>query len=335
MVADTSTRLRLVEIRARGLTLPIGRGLACVVTSPAARTSAATFIATLVIGPRPRGADGVVEIAGRLVSTASLPAPLLARSAPAVVDAAALQREWRAVWNEQRDALATRHSTLRFAKHRAEAALEQAQARTTTGREHIPGTAWDAFTGRDPGAAVGAAPRERVCAEHAAALDAVERELVRLDALRDARLTDLDACDLQLVGAAQLGAYRRAELLAGRLPMIIAGGFDEISPGARRALAELFAAATDVQVIVVTADVAVADAVRGAGGTVVAWPDEIAPGTGQPPPCIAERGTVERCATSFASSPGRAPASPSGRPTIASSSTRTAPMPTSRSSPTG
>ena len=129
MQPDTSTRLRLVEVRTPGGNLRLGGGLASILAAPAARSAAARWIATSVAGPRPEGADGTIEIAGRFVSVRSLPSPLLAPSAPCVIGREMLRAHWQAAWTARRDALAATHASRRLARHRAEAALEVARRR--------------------------------------------------------------------------------------------------------------------------------------------------------------------------------------------------------------
>ncbi|MGQ0824313.1 MAG: hypothetical protein ACT4OX_04640 [Actinomycetota bacterium] len=155
MQPDTSTRLRLVEVRTPGGDLRLDGGFAGVLAAPAARSAAARWIATAVAGPRPAGADGTIEIAGRFVSVRSLPSPLLAPSAPSVIGREVLRAQWQVAWAARRDDLAAAHSSRRLARHRAEAALERA-------RRRAEGLAARVETlGPPPGARV---PAERVAA---------------------------------------------------------------------------------------------------------------------------------------------------------------------------
>src|SRR4029079_12735720 len=48
--------------------------------------TAARAIAYTIVGPRPSGASGAIDIAGTLVSVWSLPSPLLPNDAPVVID---------------------------------------------------------------------------------------------------------------------------------------------------------------------------------------------------------------------------------------------------------
>jgi len=530
MQADLSTRLRLVEVQTPGGALPLGGGFACVLASPSARSAAARWIATTVVGPRPSGADGTIEIAGRFVSARSLPSPLLPPSAPSVLGQEALRAQWRLVWAQRRDELAAAHASRRLARHRSEAAYERARARLPAPApiapaepvavarprppvdgygprideinrqlltlEAVPIPAalaladeWERHVAQAPpppspppppdlddlfarvqaaraamsvaqggivtgaarveidalhravgeaesevsearrrdragaiarydaavraeqealaaagiesyasflvnvaqgvvadpvarnraavelaeaegeleyarrhvAAATGTGPTQEELLEgavvlraraaellghfpgddpadelramrvehpagaplraelehvrgeqaaaaalelarpapatepppapvvslddaelialarerdlHAAAVVDLENELSRLDGVRDAHLVTLDREDLLLAVSALLDAYRRGDVLAGRLPLVLDGALDGITPGPRRAAVALLAGATDVQAILVSDDPALADAVSGAGGVVLQWPE--------------------------------------------------------------
>ena len=129
MDPDTSTRLRLVEVRTPGGALRLGGGLACVLAAPAQRSLAARWIAAAVAGPRPDDVDGTVEIAGRFVSVRSLPSPLLPPSVPSALGREILRAQWRAACAARHDEIAAQHAARRLARHRAEAALERARQR--------------------------------------------------------------------------------------------------------------------------------------------------------------------------------------------------------------
>lgn len=171
MQADISTRLRLVEVQTPGGALPLGGGFACVLASPSARSAAARWIATTVVGPRPSGADGTIEIAGRFVSARSLPSPLLPPSAPSVLGQEALRAQWRLVWAQRRDELAAAHASRRLARHRAEAAYERARAR-------LPVPAPVAAP-----APVGVVPPEPLADEYGPRIDEINRQLLTLEAV--------------------------------------------------------------------------------------------------------------------------------------------------------
>ena len=66
--------------------------------------------------------------------------------------------------------------------------------------------------------------------------------------------------------------YRAGELLAGRLPVVVDGAFDDLGPERGAAIAEQLKSLGDVQVIVVTADTGIANLLAGTGATSVAWP---------------------------------------------------------------
>src|SRR5437016_3209469 len=99
MQPDRTTRLRLVELRTQGGTLRLGGGLAVVLADSNARSAAARWIASTVVGPRPPDADATIEIAGRFVSAHRLPSPLLPPSSPAVLGRGVLTAHWRAAWS--------------------------------------------------------------------------------------------------------------------------------------------------------------------------------------------------------------------------------------------
>ena len=83
---DTA-RLRLVDLRVDGEhLLHFGGGLSCVLARNGSRTSAAYVIAQTVVGPRPTGSSGAIDIGGTLVSVWSLPSPMLPDGAPVVID---------------------------------------------------------------------------------------------------------------------------------------------------------------------------------------------------------------------------------------------------------
>lgn len=169
MQADLSTRLRLVEVQTPGGALPLGGGFACVLASPSARSAAARWIATTVVGPRPSGADGTIEIAGRFVSARSLPSPLLPPSAPSVLGQEALRAQ--CFLTEHRGG-AGRQQRRGQAAGRHEAARDLDRA-VGSGR---PGTH---DRGRDP--ARRRAPRGRRCQHAGEATAERERSPWRLD----------------------------------------------------------------------------------------------------------------------------------------------------------
>jgi hypothetical protein len=104
------------------------------------------------------------------------------------------------------------------------------------------------------------------CEAHERALADLEQQLADLDRLRDTDLSQLDPTSMQALFDALLDAYRAGDLLAGRLPLVLDGALDALSPAL---VAANLAAVTDVQVVVVTAEVALADALDRAGAVVI------------------------------------------------------------------
>jgi hypothetical protein len=109
-------------------------------------------------------------------------------------------------------------------------------------------------------------------AAHDAALAALESQLGALDgqAAPASEQVHVDAVTLAL--ATMLDSYRSSELLAGRLPVVLDGAFDEIGAYASAAAAKYLAAVDDVQMIVVTCDEEIADAFTSVGAATSWWP---------------------------------------------------------------
>jgi hypothetical protein len=107
-------------------------------------------------------------------------------------------------------------------------------------------------------------------AAHDAALAVLEGQLDALDDQAAPEHGDVDTVTLAL--ATMLDSYRSGALLAGRLPVVLDGAFDEIGPYASAAAAKYLAAVDDVQVIVITCDEEVADAFSSAGAATSWWP---------------------------------------------------------------
>jgi hypothetical protein len=115
-------------------------------------------------------------------------------------------------------------------------------------------------------------------ADIAAAIERVESfDRVALPALEaEAVVGGIDAL---------LDGYRAAELLAGRLPLVLDGALDDLADEVVPTVARALASVEDVQIIVVTARPRVARALGAAGATAVAWPgstDEATPCAGHP-----------------------------------------------------
>jgi hypothetical protein len=93
------------------------------------RSIAARAIACTIVGPRPSGASGAIDLDGSLVSVWSLPTPLLPQGAPVVVDPDLVRALWQESSARQRSKLAADHAACMFEGHRIEAELEQLGAR--------------------------------------------------------------------------------------------------------------------------------------------------------------------------------------------------------------
>ena len=122
-------RLRLVSLRIAGSQMSFGPGLACVSVDARIRPKVALGLARAVSGPRPAGTDGIVEIAGRLVTLSSLPAPLLRASAASVVDRALLDDLWHDLCTYRRAGLERAQAERRLLRRRDAAALARTHDR--------------------------------------------------------------------------------------------------------------------------------------------------------------------------------------------------------------
>ncbi len=122
---------------------------------------------------------------------------------------------------------------------------------------------------------------------HDAALAALESQLDAFDGQAAPVSQQVHADAVMIALATMLDAYRSAELLAGRLPLVVDGAFDEMGAYASAAVANHLAAVDDVQVIVVTSDGEVADAFSSMGVTTGSWPDP-ARDDEQPLPAVEE-----------------------------------------------
>jgi hypothetical protein len=134
-----ATRLRLVGLRTPAGTIDLGGGHAAVRAPHGDPHSVAETIARVVIGPRPAGLDGTMEIAGRHVSLQSLPAPLLAPSAAPTVDGEMLDELWPHVYRRRRRALLAVHAVHRLERHRIGIAIGRVRARAAGGSDPGPG----------------------------------------------------------------------------------------------------------------------------------------------------------------------------------------------------
>jgi hypothetical protein len=130
-------------------------------------------------------------------------------------------------------------------------------------------------------------------AAHDAALAALEVDLAALDSQSAPASEQVHVDAVTLALTTMLDSYRASELLAGRLPVVLDGAFDEIGAYASAAVANHLAAADDVQVIVITCDDQVADAFSRVGATTGWWPD---PDNDPPAMCGQHAGKVAAAA---------------------------------------
>lgn len=129
--ADT-TRLRLVDLRIDGEhLLHFGGGFSVVLAGNGTRSAAARAIASTIVGPRPSGASGAIDIAGSLVSVWSLPTPLLPLDAPIVIDPELVRSLWASTTTRRRGQLAGEHAACRLDSNRIEAELQQLGVRAS------------------------------------------------------------------------------------------------------------------------------------------------------------------------------------------------------------
>ncbi len=120
---DTA-RLRLVDLRIDGEhLLHFGGGLSCVLAENGTRSTAAHAIAYTIVGPRPSGASGAIDVAGTLVSVWSLPSPMLPPDAPVVVDPELVRAIFNATLARRRGELAAAHAAAALDGHRIDAEL--------------------------------------------------------------------------------------------------------------------------------------------------------------------------------------------------------------------
>lgn len=126
---DTPGRLRVVDLRigSERRQLHLGGGFACVVATTGARSAAARWIATTIVGPPPTGSGSKspTEAAGEEAPAWRLQAPLLPLRAPAVLDRDVLQTLWRSDCARRLEVIAASRESLRSERERIAAALER------------------------------------------------------------------------------------------------------------------------------------------------------------------------------------------------------------------
>ncbi|MCU1430526.1 MAG: hypothetical protein JWL83_4526 [Actinomycetia bacterium] len=131
MAGDDATRMRLVELRstdgpvrsirfAPRITLVTGFG---------PQAPLATWIATALAGPRPAGVDGIVEVAGRALTLADLPATLLAPTGSLVLSDADLGAARRRVVEPRYRRVVERREGVQNQRAREEVARADAAVR--------------------------------------------------------------------------------------------------------------------------------------------------------------------------------------------------------------
>jgi hypothetical protein len=117
---------------------------------------------------------------------------------------------------------------------------------------------------------------EQLQIEHQRALEAIEAELVRVDAAYHADLGRLATSDFARALEWVLATYRAGDLLNGQLPLVFDGALDGLAAAARDVSVRILAEANDLQAIVVSDDPEVLQSVAYAGGTLVRWPEPVA-----------------------------------------------------------
>ena len=104
-------------------------------------------------------------------------------------------------------------------------------------------------------------------------LTTLESEMRDLEAMREADLSQLAPNAFRRALESTLDAYRSGNVLAGRVPLVLDGVLDRISPDTCDAAVGALAGAADLQAIVVSNEPQVMQRIRDAGGTIVHWPE--------------------------------------------------------------
>jgi hypothetical protein len=105
------------------------------------------------------------------------------------------------------------------------------------------------------------------CDQHERALADLDLQLADLDRLKLMNIGELDPASTHVMIDGLLDAYRAGDLFAGRLPLVVAGAFDSSDPVL---IAAKLGRVDDIQVVVVTNEHALADALATTGAAVVA-----------------------------------------------------------------
>jgi hypothetical protein len=114
---------------------------------------------------------------------------------------------------------------------------------------------------------------ERERAERQQRGDALEQQMVELEAARTADLAQLSPEALMSALQSTLAAYRAGAVLDGKVPLVFDGVLDRLRPEACAAAVDILVGADDLQAIVVSNDPQVMQRIRIAGGTIVHWPE--------------------------------------------------------------
>jgi hypothetical protein len=101
----------------------------------------------------------------------------------------------------------------------------------------------------------------------------LEAQMRELETIRESDLSQLSPAAFAHALASTLTAYRSGAVLAGRVPLVLDGVLDRISPDTCEAAVGALARASDLQAIVVSNEPDVMQRIRDAGGTIVHWPE--------------------------------------------------------------
>jgi hypothetical protein len=108
--------------------------------------------------------------------------------------------------------------------------------------------------------------------EHKRILEAIEEELVRVETVGTLDVAALESDSLRTLLDALIDCYRKGELLAGRLPLVLDGAFDDLDAKRAFDIAAHLNSVDDIQTIAVTSDRDVVGALSAVGATLVTWP---------------------------------------------------------------
>jgi hypothetical protein len=112
---------------------------------------------------------------------------------------------------------------------------------------------------------------------HDRRLAEIEQEMTRLEDLAALDAAKLAADDLTPAIDALFAEYRAGALLDGTLPLVIDGVLDGIGREARERTIQQLAGADDIQIVVVSDDPEVLQAMAYAGAALVRWPESASP----------------------------------------------------------